>query len=452
MGYQDESFLWPDAGKKQQLSESSQAFDRAPLAARIRPQALMEFFGHEKLFSEHGILNTRRLESNHASSYILWGPPGSGKTTLARLIIDRWGLPAHYLSAVSASLADLRGLTHGSNPNQALILFLDEIHRFNKIQQDALLPALESGQLRLIGATTENPHFELRKALLSRCRVIRLEKLLPSAIQKILRRALQHPSGYGNTDITLADDVFDAITTYADGDARTALNLLELAISQGCYTPDGALSVDLSHLQGVLNDQHLAYHAQSDRRHDLVSAFIKSIRGSDPNAAIYWLACMLLAGEDPHFIMRRLVIAASEDIGLADPSALSVVTACAQALERVGLPEGKYALSQATLYLATAPKSPSVAALFLAEAHLRHHGAAEVPLHLRNGSYSEAHSYGIGVGYHNPHKMPYSPSKPYLPPELSESSFYQPRELGFEKVIKQRLEHWGKERRGTRLG
>ena len=414
-----------------------------PLAARLRPTRLDELQGHVALFSGNGLLAGAERSAALGQSLILWGPPGSGKTTLAHLLAGLSGATVHHLSAVTAGLADLREVVARCRPGTANVLFLDEIHRFNKTQQDALLPIVESGQLRLLGATTENPYFELRKALLSRCRVVRLEKLTDQDLQKVLQRALSHPQGYGGQSLTVEPEVLEAIASSADGDARTALNLLELAVARGGYAPDGALRVAFEHLEAALNDQSLAYNRDSDRKYDLTSAYIKSIRGSDPDAALYWLACMLGAGEDPRYIMRRLLIAASEDVGLADPSALSVVTACAQSLDYVGLPEGKYPLAQATLYLATAAKSDSCGALFRAEEHIRRHGAGAVPNHLRDGSYQGSKAFGIGQGYRNPHSRPeHHVDQQYRPEGLEAGAFYAPGILGYEKVIRQRLEHW----------
>lgn len=413
-----------------------------PLAARLRPQTLQDFQGHAALFEQHGILAGAEKSAALGQSLILWGPPGSGKTTLAHILARMSGAQVHLLSAVTAGLADLREVVARATPGQPNVLFLDEIHRFNKTQQDALLPIVESGRLRLLGATTENPYFELRKALLSRCRVVRLEKLTPSDLLGVLRRALAHPKGFGAIALRISEDVLETIAATADGDARTALNLLELVVARGGYdSAQPVVVVEMQHLENALNDQSLAYNRDSDRKYDLTSAFIKSIRGSDPDAALYWLACMLGAGEDPRYIMRRLLILASEDVGLADPSALSVVTACAQSFEWIGLPEGKYPLSQATLYLATAAKSDSAGALFRAEEHLRKHGAAEVPSHLRDGTYQGAREQGIGQGYRNPHRYPeHWVEQQYRPEGVGAGAFYEPGATGYERVIRQRME------------
>lgn len=409
-----------------------------PLAARLRPRALDDFVGHAEILKD--VLAPVFQQGDLKTSFLFWGPPGSGKTTLAHLVANASNQKVHLLSAVTAGLKDLREVFDKADASPGRhLLFIDEIHRFNKSQQDALLPVIESGRLRLLGATTENPYFELRKALLSRCRVVKLSKLSARELESILSRALHHPNGFGGTEINVEEGCLGILAACADGDARTALNLLELALSKAGYTSDGALCITEEGLTGILNDQNLAYHKASDRRYDLVSAFIKSIRASKPDAALYWLACMLEAGECPRYILRRLLIAASEDVGLADPSAIAVVTSCAQAFEWVGLPEGKYHLSQATLYLATANKSDSLKALFKAEAHLKRHGPGEVPLHLRDGSYGGAAEHGIGVGYNNPHRSGGRSKQRYLPDGIDEGLFYAPGKQGYEATIEKRM-------------
>lgn len=420
-------------------NQVEQPRELVPLAARLRPKTSDEFLGHREILHGQGILAELFRSGTLRSSLIFWGPPGSGKTTLAHLVAAASDSTVHSLSAVTAGVADLRKVVQQSQEQAGPhLLFIDEIHRFNKAQQDALLPTVESGQLRLLGATTENPYFELRKALLSRCRVVKLEKHSEKDILKVLERALNHPDGFGQTPIEIADEALQSIAQMADGDARTSLNLLEMTVARGSYTKEGTIQVTQETLKALANEQHLGYNRDSDRRYDLTSAFIKSIRGSDPDAALYWLACMLEGGEDPKYIFRRLLISASEDIGMADPSAIAVVNSCASAFEWVGLPEGKYHLSQATLYLATANKSSSVGSIFAAEAYLKRTGPLEVPPHLRDGTYSGAKEHGIGLGYEHP-LSPGAKKLRYLPAEINEGSFYHPGNLGYERAVRQRL-------------
>ncbi len=412
-----------------------------PLASRVRPRTLAEFIGQRRFVSKVGPLSSALSSGRLQGSWILWGPPGCGKTTLAHLMAQQTCATFHILSAVQAGLKDLRELLQlHQSPGTQHILFLDEIHRFNKVQQDALLPLLENGRLTLLGATTENPYLELRKALLSRCRIIKLDKLRPEEIVQILAQAIKDPRGLGSWKLAVGPEVLQTISQRVNGDARSALNLLELCVARGRYSGDGLLTVDLECLESLFDEQALAFGRDSDRRYDLISALIKSIRGSDPDAAIYWLACLVSGGEDPAYLFRRLLISASEDVGLADPSAVTVVLSCAQAFDRVGLPEGRYHLSQATLYLATANKSPSTGALHRAETFLRSRAPVEVPLDLRDGTYSGAAEHGIGVGYINPHRT--GERRRTLPKELQDCQFYEPTNSGYEKVITQRLEHY----------
>ena len=422
-----------------QEPRGGQSREHIPLAARLRPKTSDEFLGHRQIIEGQGILAELFDSGKLRSSLIFWGPPGSGKTTLAHLVAAASDSTVHTLSAVTAGVADLRKVVQQSKEQPGPhLLFIDEIHRFNKAQQDALLPTVENGQLRLLGATTENPYFELRKALLSRCRVVRLEKHSEADIVKVLERALNHPDGFGRSKVEISSEVLNSIAKMADGDARSSLNLLEMAVARGSYTPEGSIRVSPKNLQALASEQHLGYNRDSDRRYDLTSAFIKSIRGSDPDASLYWLACMLEGGEDPKYIFRRLLISAAEDVGMADPSAIAVVNSCASAFEWVGLPEGKYHLSQATLYLATANKSSSVAALFSAEKHLKRTGPLPVPAHLRDGTYSGAKEHGIGQGYQHPLSTGAKKQR-YLPKQINEGTFYRPGNLGYERTIRQRL-------------
>ncbi len=418
---------------------------RVPLAERMRPRSVAEFVGQEEALAFGSPLKIA-LDQGHLVSQVLWGPPGCGKTTIARLLARDTRAHFYSLSAVSAGVADVRQAVQQARERlhtfgQRTVLFLDEIHRFNRTQQDALLPHLEEGLLILVGATTENPYYSLTPPLLSRCRVIRLHPLTLENIKTIVRNALTDKErGLGAQELFLTDEGAEAIALLSSGDARSALNLLEQA-ALVCADRGEAITLDL--VQQVAG-KILPYDSKGDYHYDTVSAFIKSLRGSDPDAALYWLARMLRAGEDPRFIARRLVIAAAEDVGNADHQALKVAVAAAQALELIGLPEGQIPLAQATVYVAAAPKSnASYVALNRAFADVDNLPIEPIPLHLRNRSTREAQDSGISVDYEYPHDYPGNfIRQDYRPPAVADRIYYQPTENGAEKDIRDRLKHW----------
>jgi putative ATPase len=400
----------------------------APLASRLRPRTLDEFVGQKHILGTHSALRLA-IESDRVGSSIFYGPPGSGKTTLARIVAETTGAEFEELSAVAASVADVRGVLArardrlGANGRRT-ILFLDEIHRFNKSQQDALLPAVESGTVTLIGATTENPYFEVNSALLSRCQIYELEPLDEDDLAVVVR------SGADHVGATLADDVVHDIARRGGGDARSALGILELAwqTAQAEGKP-----LDADHVADAARKRPLVYDKGGDRHYDFTSAFIKSMRGSDPDAAVYYLAAMLEGGEDPRFIVRRMIVLASEDIGNADPRALLVAVAAAHALEHVGLPEARLNLAQAAIYLARAPKSnASYVAIGDASKDVREEGAATPPDFLRDASYYGAKKLGRGEGYIYPHTDPRGFDVDYLPEPLRGKRYYRPSGNGEE--------------------
>ncbi len=422
-----------------------------PLARRMTPRSLAEFVGQEHLLGENKPLR-RVIEDDLLSSLIFYGPPGTGKTALARIISTTTKAQFKRLNAVLAGVKDLRAVMEEAKTLQSgwrkkTILFIDEIHRFNKAQQDALLPAVEEGLVYLIGATTENPFMAINTPLLSRSLLFTFESFTPAEIQKILLQALgDETRGLGRYKFKLADEALKYLSRIAGGDARVALNALEMAVTSfvGKEGAGHKVVVTLKQVQEVLGRQNLKYDADGDYHYDLISAFIKSIRGSDPDAALYWLARMLAAGEDPLFIARRLIISASEDIGNADPQALCVAVAAVQALQQIGLPEGKIPLAQATAYLAAAPKSNAAyLAMNAAVSAVKNEPQENVPPHLRGTGYKGAAKLGHGQGYLYPHDFPgHFVAQDYLPPGLRGKTFYCPSEEGYEKEIRQRLSRW----------
>jgi putative ATPase len=403
--------------------------DVAPLALRLRPQRLEDFVGQEHVLGEGSALRLA-IEEDRVRSMILFGPPGSGKTTLARIVANQTGAEFEELSAVSASVSDVRTTIAGARERlgasgRRTILFLDEIHRFNKAQQDALLPAVEEGVLTLIGATTENPYFEVNSALLSRTQIYELEPLSEQELAVVVRRAAKELA------VELPDEIVGLIATRAGGDARNALNILELAADTA---ETEGVAIAEAHVEDAARKRPLVYDKGGDAHYDFASAFIKSMRGSDPDASLYYLVAMLEGGEDPRFIARRMIILASEDIGNADPRALQVAVSAAQALEHVGLPEAKLNLAQAAIYLARAPKSNAVvAALGEAQKDVREHGHLRPPAPLRSASYYGAKKLGRGKGYVYPHSDPRGFAVDHLPDELKGRRYYRPSGSGEEK-------------------
>ncbi|GMV32659.1 MAG: AAA family ATPase [Chloroflexi bacterium CFX1] len=420
----------------------------APLAARMRPRTLQEYIGQEHIIGE-GKLLRRAIEADRLfSSIILWGPPGTGKTTLAQVIANTTRSRFVTISAILAGKADLRvaideALERRKLHNERTILFVDEVHRWNKAQQDALLPHVENGTFTLIGATTENPYFEVIKALISRSRVFQLRNLNPTETGILLDRALADTErGYGNRKVIFDADARAHLIEVASGDARNALNAIELAVESTPPDADGAIHITLDVAQESIQRRAVLYDKDGDAHYDTISAFIKSVRGSDPDAALYWLAKMLYAGEDPKFILRRLIILAGEDIGLADPLGLVVANSAAQAFDYIGLPEGIYPIVEATLYLATAPKSNSAGAYFKAMKKIEEEGQVSVPRHLMDGN-RDAAAMGHGKDYVYPHEHEghFTPQQ-YLPKRLLGTYFYSPSQEGYESQVTARLERW----------
>ena len=423
-----------------------------PLAERMRPRRLSEFVGQPHLVGEGSIVRMA-AEQDRIFSMILWGPPGCGKTTLARIIAGE--TRSHYLqfSAVLSGVKEIRAVIDEARRQQQLqrrrtVLFVDEIHRFNKAQQDAFLHHVESGLITLIGATTENPSFEVIAPLLSRCRVVTLNRLTEEDLATIVRQALDDAErGLGSQRLTLASDALELLVRVSDGDGRSALNSLEVAAS---LTGGGCITREL--MEQALQKKALVYDKSGDEHYNLISALHKSLRGSDPDAALYWMARMLAAGEDPFFIARRMVRFASEDIGNADPQALAVTLAAMEAFRFLGHPEGELALAQAAVYLATAPKSNSIYAAYgSAQAAVTRGGSLPVPLHIRNAPTKLMKELGYGEGYRYAHhyRDAFAPQD-YLPDELQGEVFYHPTDRGYERTVAERLERWRKLRAQSR--
>ena len=420
------------------------AEDGQPLAARMRPRTLQEFIGQDHIVGP-GRLLRRAIEADQLSSLIFYGPPGTGKTTLAMVIANT--TRSHFLTinAVLAGVADIRGAIsearrRAEGLQQRTILFVDEVHRFNKAQQDALLPHVENGTIILIGATTENPYFAVNRALTSRSRIFQLRSLDDTDLHGIAEQALGDPErGYGGRCVDVQADALAHLVKVANGDARGVLNALELAVETTPPGVDGRVLIDMQVAEESIQQRAVLYDKEGDYHYDTISAFIKSLRGSDPDAAMYWLAKMVYAGEDPRFLFRRMLIFASEDVGLADPHAVAVTLGCATTFDRIGLPEGRFPLAQAALYLATAPKSNSVFAFFDALGVIENEREGDVPNHLRDAS-RDARQFGHGEGYLYPHAYrDHWVAQQYLPTHMQGKVFYEPGDLGYEQGIRRQV-------------
>ena len=441
--------------KREEVSvEDGGLLHDVPLAARMRPRSLAEFVGQEHLVGEGRVLR-KCIESDQLPSMILWGPPGSGKTTLAYVIANVTKSHFSPLSAVSAGVADLRRVVEEARRRRKLsgqrtIMFIDEIHRFNKNQQDAILPYVENGVVSLIGATTENPSFEVISALLSRCRVFTLNSLTDEEVRLIVERAIKDEDrGLGKLKVKLPEDALTHLVVMANGDARVALNALEMATQATAPEADGHRRLSLETIEEALQRRALLYDKDGDQHYDLISALHKSLRGSDPDAALYWLGRMLEAGEDPLYVARRLVRFASEDVGMADPQALMVSVAAQQAVHFIGMPEGSLALAEVVTYLATAPKSNSLdEAYSKVQQDVERSRNEPVPLHLRNPVTKLMREFGYGKGYKYAHDYPgHFVEQQNLPAVFKEKRYYSPSDQGYEKEVRARLKAWWESKR-----
>jgi putative ATPase len=422
-----------------------------PLADRMRPRTFDEYVGQEHIIGRESVLR-KAIDRGEIQSVIFWGPPGTGKTTLAHIIAGVTGSNFVAFSAVTSGVKDIREVVSKAEMNLRLkghktILFVDEIHRFNKAQQDAFLPHIEKGTIILIGATTENPSFEVISALLSRSRVVVLNKLSPDDLRRIVKTALaDEDRGLGKEKIDLSERALDHMVTQADGDARIALNALELAVAATAPGRGGVRRIDLETVEGALQKKALLYDKMGEEHYNIISALHKSLRGSDPDAALYWLARMLEAGEDPLYVARRMIRFASEDIGNADPQALVVAVAAKDAVHFIGMPEGDLALAQAAIYLATAPKSNAVYTAYgRAKNDVASEEAPEVPIHIRNAPTRLMKEMGFGEGYEYPHDDPEGlVDQQYTAGKIRGRIYYEPTSRGYEATIKKRLDKWRK--------
>ncbi|HET7628356.1 MAG TPA: AAA family ATPase [Bacillales bacterium] len=423
--------------------------EKGPLASRMRPRTIDEFTGQDHIVGK-GRLLRRSIEADQLSAMIFYGPPGTGKTTLAQIIANTTSAHFQQLNAVTSGVSDIRTITKEARDRlnmyeQKTVLFIDEIHRFNKGQQDALLPFVEDGTIILIGATTESPMFEINPALLSRSRLFRFEHLSNEHVRNILLQAIDDEDrGFGHLKIAFDEDALQHLVDVADGDARTALNALELAVLTTKPNEDDVIRITLEVAEESIQQRVLQYDKKGDNHYDTISAFIKSMRGSDPDATLYWLAKMIYAGEDPRFIARRIYVHAAEDVGLADPNALLVAQAAAYAVDFIGFPEARIPLAEAALYIATAPKSNAVIkGIDQALNTVKNEKSGQVPVHLRDAHYKGADQLGHGKGYKYPHDYEngFVPQQ-YLPDSLQGKQFYKPTAIGYEKTVGKRLDYF----------